>query len=332
MGELQVTGVSRAFGGRVALDEVTFAVRPGRLTGFVGANGAGKTTTMRIVMGVLTPDAGHVTLDGADLTLAVRSRFGYMPEERGLYPRMRVAEQLVYLGRVHGLDAPTARRHAGDLLGALALEDHADDLLQTLSLGNQQRVQVAAALVHDPTVLVLDEPFSGLDPLAVDELGGMLRDRAAAGVPVLFSSHQLELVERLCDDVVIIDEGRVVAAGSADELRAGRSGRRYRVVLDVDSAPDAAPDAVPDAAPDARDPAGRDVVAQVVGEVPGASLVPEDPSAADDAGPACRVFVVELPDGADEQVLLAAAQARGRVRELAVVRPTLAQIFREVVR
>ena len=141
MGELLVSGVSRAFGGRVVLDDVSFAVRPGRLTGFVGANGAGKTTTMRIVMGVLSPDAGHVTFGGAELTLALRSRFGYMPEERGLYPRMRVAEQLVFLGQVHGLDTAAARRHVDGLLTTLDLHHHADDLLQTLSLGNQQRVQ-----------------------------------------------------------------------------------------------------------------------------------------------------------------------------------------------
>src|SRR5665647_1791007 len=129
------------------------------MTGFVGANGAGKTTAMRIILGVLAPDAGRVELGGRELTLPVRARFGYMPEERGLYPKMKIREQLVYLGRVHGLDAATARRRTGDLL-------------QTLSLGNQQRVQVAAALVHDPILLVLDEPFSGLDPLAVDDMGG----------------------------------------------------------------------------------------------------------------------------------------------------------------
>jgi len=300
--ELRVLGVSRAFGEHVALDEVGFAVRPGRLTGFVGANGAGKTTAMRIIMGVLAPDAGTVELDGAPLTLPVRARFGYMPEERGLYPKMKVAEQLVYLGRVHGLDGPTARRRVGELLDGLGLADRASDALQTLSLGNQQRVQVAAALVHDPTVLVLDEPFSGLDPLAVDEMGAMLRRRAADGVPVLFSSHQLELVERLCDDVVIIDHGRVVAAGEAGELRAARTRRRYRVVVEG---------------------LGPDGPAALLAAVPGATLV------ADAAPPG---VVVDLPDGADEQPLLAAAQARGVVRELALIRPTLAEIFREVVR
>lgn len=302
MSELRVLEVSRAFGEHVALDEVSFTVRPGRMTGFVGANGAGKTTAMRIIMGVLAPDAGRVELDGVPLTLPVRSRFGYMPEERGLYPKMKVAEQLVYLGRVHGVDGGTARRRVAELLEGFGLTDRADDALQTLSLGNQQRAQVAAALVHDPTVLILDEPFSGLDPLAVDEMGAMLRGRAAEGVPVLFSSHQLELVERLCDDVVIIDHGRVVAAGEAGELRTARAGRRYRLVVDG---------------------LGPDGPAALLAAVPGATLVR-------DAG--APGIVVDLPDDADEQPLLAAAQARGVVRELALVRPTLAEIFREVVR
>lgn len=302
MSELRVVGVRRTFGEHVALDDVTFAVRPGRLTGFVGANGAGKTTAMRIVMGVLAADAGSVELDGVPLTLPVRSRFGYMPEERGLYPKMKVTDQLVYLGRVHGLDGATARRRVAELLEGLGLADRAGDALQTLSLGNQQRVQVAAALVHDPTVLVLDEPFSGLDPLAVDGMGAMLRGRASAGVPVLFSSHQLELVERLCDDVVIIDHGRVVAAGEAGELRTARAGRRYRLAVDG---------------------VGPAEAGALVAAVPGATLV------ADAGAPG---LLVDLPDDADEQPLLAAAQAQGVVREFALVRPTLAEIFREVVR
>src|SRR5690554_6258681 len=155
------------------------------MTGFVGGNGAGKTTTMRVILGVLSADSGTVTLDGAELTAERRKRFGYMPEERGLYPKMRVLEQLVHLGRVHGLDARTARARAEEMLERLGLAERADDVLQSLSLGNQQRVQVAAALVHDPVLLVLDEPFSGLDPLAVDTMAEHLRTRADAGVPVL---------------------------------------------------------------------------------------------------------------------------------------------------
>src|SRR5690606_1673878 len=188
--------------------------------GFVGSNGAGKTTTMRIILGVLRPDAGEVRWDGRPVDLDVRRRIGYMPEERGLYPRMKVGEQLVYLARLHGLSpeaARTAMEHWTEVLGvAHRREDH----VEKLSLGNQQRVQLASALVHDPELLVLDEPFSGLDPVAVDVMSGVLRERAQQGVPVIFSSHQLELVERLCDRVGIISGGRMVADGTIDELRA----------------------------------------------------------------------------------------------------------------
>lgn len=301
--ELRLVGISRSFGGHVALDDVSFTVRPGRTTGFVGANGAGKTTAMRIVLGVLAPDAGRVELGGEPLTLPVRARFGYMPEERGLYPKMKVADQLIYLGRVHGLDLATARRNTEALLAELGLADRADDVLHTLSLGNQQRVQVAAALVHDPILLVLDEPFSGLDPIAVDAMGALLRERAAAGVPVLFSSHQLELVERVCDDVVIIDHGRVVAAGEAQELRAARAGRRYRVRV-------------------ARDGGAPLDAAALAAAVPGATVVDGGNGAA----------VVDLGTDGDEQALVAAALAQGALRELTPVVPTLAEIFREVVR
>lgn len=296
---LALERVTRVYDGRRALDEVSFTVRPGRMTGFVGANGAGKTTAMRIVMGVLAPTSGEVLLDGRPLTREVRRTFGYMPEERGLYPRMRVLDQLVHLGRVHGMSRAAATRRSTELLDQLGLDERSHDLLQTLSLGNQQRVQVAAALLHDPVLLVLDEPFSGLDPLAIDAMGELLRSRAEAGVPVLFSSHQLELVEQLCDDVVIIDDGRVVTAGAADEVRSRRGGRRYRVRVE-----------------------GALPAAALVAGVAGATVL----DAADDS------VTVELDDTADDQALLAAAQAHGVLREFAVVRPTLAEIFREVVR
>ena len=309
--ELTLTGVTRTFGDRTALDGVGFTVRPGRLTGFVGANGAGKTTAMRIILGVLAADSGRVTLGGQDLTRPVRRRFGYMPEERGLYPKMKIADQLVYLGRVHGLTAAAARRRTAELLEQLGLADRSRDLLHTLSLGNQQRVQVAAALVHDPILLVLDEPFSGLDPLAVDAMGEQLRSRADAGVPVLFSSHHLELVERLCDDIVIIDRGAVVAAGDARQVRTQKAGRRVRLLVEPYPT---------EAAPMPAD--GPTGIASFLDQVPGVSLHSQDGQS----------VVVDLAPDADDQALLAAAQAHGAVREFAPVLPTLAEIFREVVR
>src|SRR5690625_26916 len=194
---LQVTGVDRWFGSHQALDQVSFAVEPGKLTGFVGGNGAGKTTAMRIILGVLAANEGTISYNGTQLGTDQRRGFGYMPEERGLYPKMKIAEQIGYLARLHGFDRREADRRARDLLGRLGLDERANDALESLSLGNQQRVQIAAALVHDPQVLILDEPFSGLDPLAVEVVLGVLSEYADRGAPVLFSSHQLDLVERL---------------------------------------------------------------------------------------------------------------------------------------
>lgn len=227
---ISVHQLTRRYGDTTVVDRVSFDVRPGRTTGFVGANGAGKTTTMRMIMGVLSPSAGEVLWNGAPASSDVRRSFGYMPEERGLYPRMTLRDQLLFFARLHGMDKAAGIARVHELLEYFDLAERAGDLLDELSLGNQQRVQIAAALVHRPTALVLDEPFSGLDPLAVDSMVELLR-REAADVPLLFSSHQLDLVERLCDDLVVLSRGKVVAAGSVEELRA-RAGERYRVVLE----------------------------------------------------------------------------------------------------
>ncbi len=220
---ITLVGINRSFGDRQVLHDIGFDIAPGRMTGFVGANGSGKTTTMRILLGVLTADSGEVLADGAPITPEFRSRIGYMPEERGLYPKMPVIEQLVFLGQLHGLTAQSARQRGEDLLERLGVADRAKDPVEALSLGNQQKVQVAAALVHDPVALVLDEPFSGLDPMAVEATVAVLRDAARGGTPVLFSSHQLDLVERLCDDLVIIANGFVRARGNQDDVRAQHS-------------------------------------------------------------------------------------------------------------
>jgi ABC-2 type transport system ATP-binding protein len=295
---LQVTTISRSFGGHRVLDDVSFDVRPGRMTGFLGANGSGKTTTMRIILGVLAAHGGSVTWRGAPVTQAVRQRFGYMPEERGLYPKMRVAEQIAWLGQLHGLRPAKAKTNTDRLLDQLELTERADDKLEALSLGNQQRVQVAAALVHDPAMLILDEPFSGLDPLAIETVLGVLRQRAANGVPVLFSSHQLPVVERLCDDVVIISRGAITASGARDELRARYATPRFELVVDSD--------------------------AGWLRDHPGIRIVDLD-------GPRA-VFDVEEENGehTDQRVLNAALQ-RGVVRGFTHVVPTLDEIFKEAI-
>ncbi len=229
---LEFDGAAKRYGSVSALDGCSFAARPGRLTGFVGPNGAGKTTAMRAVFGLVELDTGAVRWRGASIGAAERAGFGYMPEERGLYPRMRVRDQLVYLGRLCGRTGAEAGRSVDAWLERLGLADRTGDRLDALSHGNQQRVQLIAALINEPDLLVLDEPFSGLDPIAIANMALLLAEIGAAGATVLFSSHQLDLVEDLCEDVVVIDHGRIVLAGDLAELRAGVPQRfvdvRYR--------------------------------------------------------------------------------------------------------
>ena len=294
---LELERLTRRFGDLVALDGLSFTVEPGQMFGFVGSNGAGKTTTMRIVMGVDDADEGQVRWRGQAIDRTARGRFGYMPEERGLYPKTPARRQLTYLARLHGYSRVEAADKARSWLERFGLGDRLDEPVEQLSLGNQQRVQLAAALVHDPELLVLDEPFSGLDPVGVDALSEVLLERARSGVPVVFSSHQLELVERLCDAVAIIHTGRLVAAGEVAQLRR----RRDRTVLRVE----------------VEAPAGRDWTAGLSGA---------DVLAIEDGA-----VLLELgPDG-DDQAVLAAAQKAGRVRQFGVVQPTLAELYREAV-
>lgn len=219
MPTLTIDHLNKSFGETQALRDMTFSVGEGEIFGFVGSNGAGKSTTMRIALGVLSKDSGEVYFDNAPINDDNRRRIGYMPEERGLYGKEPLLSQLVFLGTLHGMDKPAAKRAGTELLEQLGLGERMDDKLDDLSLGNQQRVQLAASLIHDPDMLILDEPFSGLDPVAVNVMSDLLVERCNAGVPVLFSSHQLDLVQRLCDRVGIIAKGRMKAEGTVDELR-----------------------------------------------------------------------------------------------------------------
>lgn len=294
---LELSGLRKSFGDVVALDDVSFSAAEGAIVGFVGRNGAGKTTAMRIALGVLLADAGEVRWRGARVDALARRRFGYMPEERGLYPKMRVHEQLVYLARLHGLTKADGAARATELFDRLAVQGRPHDRVESLSLGNQQRVQLAAALVHRPDVLVLDEPFSGLDPTGVDVLAGVLAGEAREhGVPVVFSSHQLELVERICDRVVLIDRGRVVADGSIEELRASRQHRLLRV--DVAGAPEDWFEVIPGVVLEERTNGG---------------------------------VVLALSEDADPQRVLDVARAQGEVRLFAPAQKSLAELFREFV-
>src|SRR3954464_9882673 len=279
---LEFDGLYKAYGDNQVLEGVSFSVAPGQMFGFCGSNGAGKTTTMRIAMGLARADAGQVRWSGRPVDEAVRRRIGYMPEERGLYPKMKVGEQLTYFARLHGLDAAVAARAAETWAERLGLGARRGDRGEKLALGNQQRVQLAAALVSEPDVLILDEPFSGLDPVGVDSLAEALLEQCRRGVPVVFSSHQLDLVERLCDAVGILARGKIVASGTVDELRSTAVGRQLRVV--VPEAPTGWADRLP----------GVRVVSDQRGDT-----------------------VLELGPGGRDQQVLAAAMATGRVTHFA---------------
>jgi len=226
---LELKNLSKRYGEVRALDGASLSVAPGRMLGFLGPNGAGKTTAMRSVFGLVRLDAGEVTWKGHQIGPEERLQFGYMPEQRGLYPRMKVGEQLVYFAELHGMPRQDATSSAARWLATLGLADRIDDRLEQLSHGNQQRVQLAAALVHDPDLLILDEPFSGLDPVAVETLAGSLQAEAAKGKAVVFSSHQLDLVEDLCEDVVIINQGRNVMQGNVAALKEASPHRRLEI-------------------------------------------------------------------------------------------------------
>jgi len=291
---LEMTGLVKRYGDVVALDGAGVTARPGRIVGFLGPNGAGKTTAMRSIFGLVALDAGTVTWNGHPVDGSDRLRFGYMPEQRGLYPKMRIGAQVAWLGRLRGMSAADATASTAAWLGRLGLGDRSRDRVEALSHGNQQRAQLAASLVHDPELLVLDEPFSGLDPMGVDAMSEVLRSRASEGAAVIFSSHQLDLVEDLCQDVVIIDRGRVVVSGTIDDVRSTAPSRRLEVAF----------------------------------EDPDVTWRPEDGHPVKDHGVR---LVYMVPRDADPAAYLASARAAGRVSGFTFEPPRLSEIFRETV-
>jgi ABC-2 type transport system ATP-binding protein len=295
-GRLELEGLSRTFGTLTALDNLSFSVPSGQVCGFLGPNGAGKTTAMRAIFGLTDLDAGTVRWNGAPVGHAERRRFGYMPEERGLYPGMLVGQQLEYLGRLHGMSLSDARSATTMWLERLNVADRAQSKVESLSHGNQQRVQLAAALVHAPELIVLDEPLAGLDPSGIDAIGSVLVEQARSGRCVLFSSHQLDQVENLCGSVTIIDHGRLVVTGTVDDL--ATSGPR-RLVVRVEEDRDAR--------------WARDVAGVTISEVNG--------------GEARLV----LGNDVDSDDVLRMAMAAGRVTEFVFERRRLSEVFREAL-
>jgi ABC-2 type transport system ATP-binding protein len=293
---LDVSDLEKSYGAVHALNRVSLEVAAGEIVGFVGANGAGKSTTMRIAMGLLAADSGRVRFRNAPLSFAARLRIGYMPEQRGLYPKMRIVDQVAYFGQLRRMTAVDARASAIRLIEQLDVLAEPNAQLQTLSLGNQQRVQLAAALVHEPELLILDEPFAGLDPVGVDTMAEVLAGRRAGGVGVLFSSHQLDLVERLCDRIVIITSGRIVASGTLAELQ--RAAGRRDLEVRVDSADPSWVDRLP----------GVEVVERVADRLR-----------------------LRLDRPEDDQAVLAAALQAGRVEHFGWRQPPLSELYREAV-
>jgi ABC-2 type transport system ATP-binding protein len=295
--ELELDGLRRRYGSVTALDGLTFGVPAGQVFGFLGPNGAGKTTAMRAIFGVTALDGGEIRWRGRPVDGAARRTFGYMPEERGLYPTMRLRDQIEYFATLHDMTDEAARKAAEYWIGRLGLAGREDARIDALSHGNQQRAQLAAALVHDPVLLVLDEPFSGLDPAGIDDMSAILAERAAAGVTVLFSSHQLDLVEDICQAVAIIHHGRLVVSGAVADLRRGD---RPRLAVRV-----------------AGDPAGS------WAERLDASVGTVESVRAD------GTVSVSLTTTADSQDVLDLARAAGPVEHFAFEDRSLSEVFRQ---
>jgi len=294
---LSIQDMHKTFGDVVALDGCTLGVARGTMLGFLGPNGAGKTTAMRSIFGLMRPDSGEVTWDGQPIGLDQRRHFGYMPEQRGLYPKMKVHDQLTYLGRLRGMTTKAAVAAADHWLERFGLGDRGTDPLEALSHGNQQRVQLAVALIHDPELLVLDEPFSGLDPIASETMSEILREQATSGKAVVFSSHQLDLVEDLCEEVAIINKGVIVVEGTVRDLKDAAPIRHLELEVDGDAT---------------------------------ALLESLDGIRSIESDGARHHLVIEA--GTDVRGLLVRAQDAGRIRHFSYTAPSLSDLFREAVR
>lgn len=292
---IRLTAVTKAYKGHVAVKDLSFAVPRGSVFGLLGPNGAGKTTTLRMIMNVLAPDTGTIDILGRPSDQKARDRIGYLPEERGLYPRMVVEEQLLFMAEIKGITRADAARRVAPWLERLGLQDWTKRKLNELSKGMQQKVQLIATLLHEPDVLILDEPLSGLDPVGVNLMRDVLLDLRRQGRTLLLSSHQMETVERLCDAIALVSRGEKILDGEVAEVK-----RRYgknTVVLAYEG----------DGA--------------FLSSIPGVQKV----------GDFGRYVEVTMTDGGDPQAILREASARLKLSRFEVVEPSLHDIFVERV-
>jgi ABC-2 type transport system ATP-binding protein len=296
---LVVDSISKRFGAIQALDGVSFEVEPGRIFGLLGANGAGKTTSMRIVLDILRADTGTVTWQGTPNIELPRDTWGYLPEERGLYMRMTVMEVLRFFAALYGVPDEKATREVEDWLARFRVPDYRDRKVEELSKGNQQKIQFIAAILHDPDVLIMDEPFSGLDPVNVQLLKEAFLEMRDRGKTLIFSTHQMETVEELCESIAIIDRGRVVVHGSVRDVKRAMGRRVVRLATDGD---------------------GNGAV--WLPELAGVRLIAQRQDFAE----------LAVPDGTDPELILRAAMERGeRVTRFEIADPSLEEVFIEHV-
>ena len=232
---LLIDSISKRFGDVQALDDITLQIEPGEVFGFLGANGAGKTTAMRIVLDILRPDSGTIVWNGKLNTDLPRETWGYLPEERGLYAKMSVLEQLVFFAKLHGIKPKAAERETREWLERFRIPEYADRRAEQLSKGNQQKIQFIAAIIHDPQVLLMDEPFTGLDPVNVALLKEAFLEMKDRGKTLIFSTHQMETVEELCQSIAILDRGRVVVGGTVRDVRRSTGRQMVRVAVQGDT-------------------------------------------------------------------------------------------------
>lgn len=216
--KIEINNLNKSFGEKEVLRGVSFSAESGSAFGLLGRNGAGKTTSIRIIMGVFYPDSGEVLVDGKPINRD-KLRIGYLPEERGLYPKQKIAAQLAYFGRLRGLSSSEAKENTKRWLERMGMSEYADKKLETLSKGNQQKIQLAVTLLHDPQLIILDEPFSGLDPVNAMLLKDVIKEMIDKGAAVIFSSHQMNYVEEFCNDIAILNAGKVAVSGKISEIK-----------------------------------------------------------------------------------------------------------------